>query len=280
MAIVFAHPVLTSLTNDYPYSSFLLETSDPSNTGDDLNIIIRYKLSCDTLESLIEDKSAEFAVHVSTTWTHYSELFLTVQSKEDVLIIPTKELAGDISIVPYILAREDFDLNITSDHNEDYRDSNISKFSLAKGAILAVGDGSKVIGDHRTVGSIFDIISSESVPQGEFDLDYSMDRIQIKVNIDDRREIEKFRSSGKFGGYNVLAPSLFLCAVKGAILELEKEDGELQEWKKVLEKKIDEEDLDMGDLSNNALKYAQKLLESPLNKMINGFQLLEEKDSD
>lgn len=274
MTAVFSHPVLTPISDDYIGAFFMLHTGNaPKVIDDDIVITIGYELKCSILEDLISEKKAEFACQVTCNRTNFSELFnqKTESSQTDLLIIPKHELFESVEITPYILARTDFSLKIMMGHNEDYLALDIKAFDIDKGTILAIGSNKKVIGSYREVNSVIDIVNSDSVPIGEFNFTFDEERIKINVNAEDRIMIDRLRAGGEFSNFNALFPSLYFQAVNGAILALNSDNMTL-EWEKVFEEKINEIcDLEIEEVKQESVIYAQKLLGLPLCRMLEGF---------
>lgn len=276
MSQLFAHPVLAPWSSDYtPTSSFSIESGEsvPADLlADRLSIPISYRLQCGTLESIIEEGSASFAILAASPRTMVRQLYehSDTSTSDEVVVLRMSDFAHDITLTPYITATQSVILPVTDEHDREFHEAGRTEFDLPAGAVLAVGDGIKLSGDQGNVTSIIDIVASSRIGSGQFMLDYEDTRIKVLVNADDQPALKTMRAGSPIARAT-LHPGLYLHAVVGAISNLtEYRDSA---WASVVASALESHGIDIEDerTVQDAHIHAQKLLEAPLGHLLTTF---------
>jgi len=277
MSQLFAHPVLAPWLSDYvPPSSFAMETGESVPADLDANQILVpliYELQCSSLESMISDGSASFAVLVTSPRTMVRTLYRHNDSstREETVVLSMSDFAHDITLTPFVTTTRDVKFPVTDEHDVEFHEARGAEFALSAGAVLATGDGVRLSGNLDKVTSIIDIVASYSVEPGQFMLDYEDTRIKVLVNAEDRHALKTMRTGSPIAR-TTLYPGLYLHAVIGAIARLS--DHRETAWGSVVASALEE--LGLADLDNDHLVeyahiYAQQLLEAPLGHLLSAF---------
>lgn len=277
MSHLFAHPVLAPWLSDYVApASFDLQVGQFTPTGvsdERLSIEVEFQLQCVTLESLVADGHASYAILATSPRTMFRELSVhpSLGSNETSLSLRMSDFAHDITLTPYLVAMRDLVVPVTKEHDSEFLHAGRIEFALPSGAILAVGDGIRLSHDEQSVSSIIDIVSSPRVERGQFLLDYDDTRIKVLVSRDDQADLNTMRA-GSAIARATLFPGLFMHALVGGISRLSEHRDSA--WASVIHAALEKKgfhEIEQERLTENAQHYAQMLLDSPLGKLLNTF---------
>ena len=103
---VFPYPVLSDVASDYLNSRF--EASGTVN-DEDLSFIqlsFELNLQCETLERLINEESAEYAVHIECASTSYRQMLRRADGSFSIEI-PRSALGGTVERMGFVVATKD-----------------------------------------------------------------------------------------------------------------------------------------------------------------------------
>jgi len=125
--------------------------------------------------------------------------------------------------------------------------------------------------------SIIDLVQDKQVKDGEFKLDFEDVRIKIHLCPKDKSRIEALRKRGPTSqGMTTLFPALYLHAIAEALRNLS--DSSAQ-WTGSLRTALEKKGINTDDqmLNENAIVYAQELLNRPLGQMLAAFEKPDEE---
>ena len=259
------YPLLAPWTDDYENSSFDVDVPEAVlNNGLQVKVDLVFRLYSDTLRVLIENDEARYAVEVSCPRTFVRSTHVT--SEQDTLLLDASDYEEEILITPYVVSTRALEEFRSSEHASEWRDHRPEGFSVPTAGLLAVGNNTRIILEDSGVSSVIDLIANPNVSDGTFTVQLDDERIKIHVPIAEKEKIEAVRtrrgSSVEFAG---LFPGLYLHAVAEALRNLL--DHENTRWAFTMRNALDRSGhggVDTELLRNDALKYAQDLMEQPV----------------
>ena len=182
-AKLYPYPLLESCfgQGDYVDSKFNIFV-EQKNNGSNIELKFTPVLDNYGIQELINNGSADFAVHVESTLTSYRKLFrvkdggLTVQ-------INANDIENNISVCTFIIANKDLNNYRNDKFNEDYDGFS---FNIEKGNVLAIGDSyeldiNKEKDDIGNIQSIFGLIELKNEKEKDIKIDVSMEKINIAL---------------------------------------------------------------------------------------------------
>ncbi|MDR0850143.1 MAG: hypothetical protein LBN07_01515 [Christensenellaceae bacterium] len=134
-AIEFPHPVLNEYLKDYVDCGFSIAITDCTDNTGNIEIGVKYELSCVGLEELIKDGKAEVVLRVISGATLFRKAYIFGQKQEIIVSINKKELSGNIEVSAYIVAKTNIDNFLLKEHNNAYFHE--KAFKIKKSDILA-----------------------------------------------------------------------------------------------------------------------------------------------
>ena len=264
------HPLLAPWTDDYPHGRFdaTIPRSIISN-GKTIILTIQYKLASETLRRLVYDGLADYAVLVSCSNTFNREIVLSGRRDLHEFTLEAGDYAKNINITPYVIASQLIPNFSSDEHNCEIRELKPQGFDILTGAILSVGNSTRVALEHSSPYSVIDLVPNVSTDRGTFDIDLESDRIKIYLNPDDKSYVERFRLQ-EFGspGQTALSPSIYLHAVAEALRSLSEHAD--TDWAMAMRDALDRSDIvaDDDDIRANSLTYAQRVMSRPMGRML------------
>ena len=264
------YPLLSRTTDDYPLGGFTCRVrKSVLSNGDVINLALEYQLNCESVESLIGLRHADYAVQTACVRTYNRELHTAGQNKLHYLTLPARDYSHEIIATPYIVATEPIQGFTSEDHATEIRELKPQGFDLPRGSILAVADSIRVVITDTSLHSAIDLVSNLATPRGHYDLDLTADRIKIYVNPTDKLQLERLRNQRAYQvGRTTLTAALYLNAVTQALHQMHEypESG----WTQVLRIALERHQIDDDDetIRHNAPKYAQAMLEAPLGRLL------------
>lgn len=262
----FPHPVLSVYSDDYVSGSFSIEVEIKEHkTSGHVDLNYSVVLDCDDINSLIKDNLAKPVMYVVCRRTYYNKLH-ELDMAGGGISFNRGELFGSVILRPIICANELIEgYSPTSLHDE----FGSSSWSFRHSDILAIAPEFRVnIGLDKLapMETIFNIVTNNEVPDGETRVVLEEHKICIVANEKTRKGIEALRSS--FDGKSVLLNGVYLPVIM-QVLDAIRQDAssfETKRWYEVFEAKCLNENIDLGN--PDLLEDAQKLLRSPLNRII------------
>ena len=276
------YPLLAPWTHDYDEGiDFGIDI--PHSTRDDrdnINLTIRYELGSEYLKELIAARKAKYMTVVECGRT-FRRLVLSpsASESEDVFVEPAADFSDSLSLVPYVVATCGLNGFLSDEHAEEIRLLNPQGFRIGAWSMLARGAEQRVdIDANSNPNSVIDLVGSADVEDGAFNIDLSDNRIKIYVSHRDFQVIDAFRR-GKTPidpERASLVPSLYMYAVVEALRNLYDHEDRL--WLDTIRHALEKRGIsaDAYELRDNAIKYAQTLMDNPIGTMLQSFQ----KDED
>ena len=272
------YPVLSPHNDDYPGKSFgAVSPNTVLSDGEQINLTLKYTLTSQTLLDLIDDEQAEYVSLVACNRTS-ARSSVRGRSSEDVLVLAASDYAVSLDIAPYVVAKTPITSFLSSEHHFEFRHLKPEGYSVPASGILAVGNPIRVDLDPSLgAESVFDLVPDPALAQGRFEVDMESDHIKVRVNPDDKAEIERWRVPGSLStGQAALFPGLYMHAVTEALRSMH--EHEEYHWVSVLRKALEDKGLetDADVIAINALDHAQQLLENPLGRLLEALRSEEE----
>ena len=265
------HPYLYPGNQDYlAPAHFRAETNvtrDPDNNTYHLGII--YDLEEPSLQGLIDSGQACFTTIVDCTRARLRETYQSTERLAEIILDGTK-YSGTVTINTFITATVDIN-NFKADRwNEWLKMVLENGANVPQGAILAAAQSHTFDPDFANeMESCLQIIPSDRVETGEFEVELEEDLINILVNTEDKPQIDQLRQNPDT--QDQLWPGLYLPAITQAIQSLGAPQTAEKTWAKTLRAKLCEHGIQVDEpdlLKDNALKHAQKLMQKPLNRLL------------
>lgn len=267
---LFPHPVLSSFTDDYEDSSFIVEIK----VVEDINEIefhFDITLNNDELDFLIEQDKAEFVFHIECSQTSFREIVKT-SDKTKVKRIPESKINGRISICPFIIVEETIEDYTNISFNDDYEGL---VFHIDRGGILAIGnqfniDIIKETDDLAKIPSVFSILRRDTDEDLGMEIEIDGDKIKLWLHH------EAFNNYKNIANIPVFQPILHSALILPALIysfETLKYSGieeyESYRWFRAIEHTLNKSEIELNqELLENKPSYelAQKILSSPISR--------------
>ena len=273
------YPLLAPWTEDYEDASFGVDVPEAAlNNGREIRITLEFRLSSESLQDLIARDGARYAVEVSCPRTFTRSTHPAFAHDE--LLLEAGDYTDEILLTPYIHATDGLEEFTSPEHAREWREHRPGGFSIPSTGILAVGNTTRVILEDSGVSSVIDLIANPNVPEGTFDVQLEEDRIKIHMPDAEKEKIEAVRRSrGSSVEFAALFPGLYLHAVTEALRGLSEHDN--ARWAFTIRNALDRSglgDVDAGLLRDDALRYAQVLMEQPIGSFLTAAMRSEEEE--
>ncbi|MDE0369269.1 MAG: hypothetical protein OXI84_03920 [bacterium] len=273
------YPLLAPWTEDYEHSAFSVEVPEAVlKSGSQVTIGLAFHLHSDTLRGLIEEDEARYVVEVSCRRTFMRSTH--VASECDTLLLDASDYEEEILITPYVASTRALEEFRSAEHASEWRDHRPEGFNVPIAGILAVGNNTPIILRDSAVNSVIDLIGNPKIPEGTFDVQLDDERIKIHVPSAEKEKIEAVRARRGSGvEFAALFPGLYLHAVAEALRNLSEYND--TRWAFTMRNALDslvQGDLDTELLRDNALRYAQDLMEQPVGLFLTAAMRSDEED--
>lgn len=181
-----------------------------------------------------------------------------------------RDFAGALRLTPYVVTKQPVEGLISQEMAEEITVIKPDGFDIPAGSILAVGNSTDI--ELEEVGSPFsviDLVASNSVDSGTFQVDLEDNRIKVYMPPEDKNRIEALRRhEDQSLQMAVLFPSVYLHAVTEALRNL----GDYPEhrWSRTMRAALERHNItvDDEDLKTIALTHAQTLMERPVGTLM------------
>ena len=264
------YPLLSDDTDDYPQSGFSCQVrSSVLSNGEVINLTLEYLLNSETLQSLIAQGEADYAVQTTCVRTYSRDLHLSGQNRQHYLSLPAENYADDIVVTPYIITIKPVSDFQAPEHNPEIRELKPEGFDLPRGAILAVAASKRVIIKETNTHSVIDLVANPATKPGLYELDFNSDRIKIYVNPVDKAVLERVRSqTNSKMGQAALISAFYLNVVTQALHCFQDHPESL--WSQSIQSALERYkiDNDAESIRRNAPHYAQIILEAPIGRLL------------
>ncbi len=264
------YPLLSDDTDDYPQSGFSCQVRNSVlSNGEVINLTLEYLLNSETLQSLIGQGGADYAVQTTCVRTYSRELHLSGQNRQHYLSLPAENYADEIVVTPYIITVKPVSDFQAPEHNPEIRELKPEGFDLPRGAILAVAASKRVIIKETNASSVIDLVPNPATKPGLYELDFNSDRIKIYVNPVDKITLERVRSQTHSKmGQAALISAFYLNVVTQALHCYQDYPESL--WSQAIQSALERYkiDHDAESIRRNAPHYAQIILEAPIGRLL------------
>ncbi|MFZ3011404.1 MAG: hypothetical protein WA060_00160 [Minisyncoccia bacterium] len=241
------------------------------------NIILksRFSLKNKTLEKLIKEKKAIYTVEVECPSTFFRKLFSTFEPEAD-FVLPSTIVREHVSVGFFIRATDNIPKYEIVGCHSDYKGF---KFDVGPGDVLALGGFTSFIAEkdfdpmQPAVSSLIAIKQGNN-DTGPMEIDYSQDKIFIKLSHKDHKNYSQIKGQATIAG--VLHSSIVLPVLTDAIRLVNENNEETQDrhWFRRLEVILRQQELSDED----PLISSQKILRSPIERCLAG--LVETTEAD
>ena len=241
------------------------------------NIVLRSRFSLKnrTLEKLISERKAVYTVEVECPSTFYRKLFSTFELEAD-FMMPSTSVREHVSVGFFIRANETMTKYEVAGCHPDYDGF---KFDVGAGDVLAIGGYTSFIAEkdfdpmQPAISSLI-AIKKGNKDAGPMEIDYSQDKIFIKLSRRDHKNYSQIKGQTTIAG--VLHSSIVLPVLTDAIRLVEAGDEETQDrhWFRRLEVILRQQSL----AGQDPLISAQKVLRAPIERCLAG--LVESSEAD
>ena len=257
--MLLPHPVLLPDGRDYKNGrKFDMTVGKPQHTMDGFILVsVRFVLESAFMKRLLSKKRAKIFVIVQCSKTYKRETY-TAERMELELRLPLVDYVDKITLSPHIVSTEPIKSFRSTEHHDEFSGVTID---IPTGAILARGsDTDLMIDSLQTLGAAIQLLTNNDLERGEYRIDVSEDYINIYMHEETRRYVEFLRKSKLYR----LFPSVYMVALTHAMQNIESEDN--RKWAESLKKTLDDNNIKIDDLNDNAYKYSQQLLKYPLKR--------------
>jgi hypothetical protein len=285
----YPHPVLASDFGTDIVDSIFQPVVEVKGSANAYEFKTTFKTNNEDLQALVQQKKAQYAVHVECIQTRYRKLF-TATTEAWNFQIPSNELDGRVEICCFILAAKPIDKYKNSAFHPDY--GKLS-FMVRRGDTLAVGSEHDFTAEKKEdplgkVPSIFAIVPNDDPDAKGIDVNLSGPKVRITLSKDNFEKYKYLRANQSL--HPILAASVIVPALVNAIDEIrraaiagEMDDLSTQRWYLVVARRLRElgvEPEDAASFNDSSLKLAQDVLGQPVSASLDALKLLFNEDSE
>lgn len=268
---LYPHPVLAWFSDDYRAAMFQ-PAFEPSGNKGFYKIQMTCKTSSRSLNRLVADKQAAYAVHIECPATRYRALFTSTDQSFEI-DIPVADIDGKVEVCRLIVASQEIN-NYASD--EFHPDFTGRSFNLMRGDVLAVAEDITFYADKKAdelakLPSIFSIRRASESDAPPLNVDLMGDRIAVYLSPSTHDKFTSLNSDELLRSTlsaSVLVPALVLALEK----MMRPEDRETLvdlRWYRTVAKKLKDIGINVDGLSEDggesSLVLSNKLIGDPLS---------------
>lgn len=269
-------PLLAGWTDDYGEATFRATVPHAVlNNGHSITLTIKYQLTSDTLRELVAGGRAQYVGLMVCTRTFHRSAYATSE-EDDVQVLEAGNYSGELKLTPYIVATEPLIGFISPEHAPEIRAIKPEGFDIPAGSILAVGDATDItLEEGGSPYSVIDLVADDNIERGSFKVVLDDNRIKIHLLPEDKDRLETLRNQEerKTEMRAIFFPAIYLHAITEALRNLREPEFRDKHWVITLRSVMARHhiDVDNVDLAEDALSYAQKLMENPVGKLLSSF---------
>ena len=264
------HPYLYPANQDYEapasFSAQAKVTRDSEANRYHVGII--YELNEQAIQGLIDTQRASFTAVIDCFTSRLRETYQSQGAIQEI-ILQGDRYKGTVTINPFITATTDLEKFKSKGWSTWLTTVLPDGTNIPAGAILAAAQVHTFNTDGATeMESCLKIVPSDHMEPGQYKIELE-DLIHIVVNTNDKPQIDRLRQNQNT--QDQLWPSLYLPAIAQAIQGLLHQDNADKTWAKTLAIKLAENEIQIDDhdlLRDNALRYAQQLMDNPLGRLL------------
>ncbi len=282
----YPHPVLSHFGDDILNSVFMpVVTVKGAKNAYVFNAV--FKTNNADLLNLVEQKKAQYAVHVECNQTRYRNIF-TGSDEKFSFEIPAGLLDGRVEVCSFILAAKPLDKYNNADFHPDYAKL---AFRVRRGDTLAVGHDREFPAEKkndplRKVPSIFSIVQNDDPEATAMDIDLGGSKIRValsKVNFETYLFLRQSQALHPVLSASIIVPALVDVIEKIRRASMEAGLGAYADrrWYIVLARRLREMNIDPDDpdsFVDSSLKIAHELLGQPVSASLEGLKSMIEED--
>jgi hypothetical protein len=262
--VSFPYPVIRENNDDYIREEFNAQSS--VQIGQKATLVkIKYNLTSKEVLKQINKKNVSYVSIIRCRDTFFEQVLSNNDSNIETEI-SINELRGTVEILSYVFVNKD--VRITTDSFNPEYGSNYFDYSV--GDVIAQSNPEIFHIDRdffKPLQSVFQIVLMESLKNGEWEIDFSQDKIQINVS-QDILNIETSLRSDPHGKHILLNSLYFSTIMQGVQLLKDTPDfANEYKWAKVFIAKI--EYLQIEITNEESYKIASRLLGQPFSKLDN-----------
>ena len=269
---LYPYPVLSWYTDDYVDTIFQPSVEIVGNKKF-YKINLTYKTSSKSINDLIKEKKAVYALHVECNATRFRTIYKFYDESFEV-DIPVGDLDGKVQLTRVIIANDEI-INYSS--QEFHEDFSGRSFSLSKGDVIAVANSMDFFADKKDdelakLPSIFSIRQNQEEEATSIDINIYDDKINIYLNktVHDTFSVlnldQLLRTTLTS---SILIPALIYTLEK--IIHADNHDEfEEYRWYRVLAKRLKDLNLDINKLDGeNSVVISNALINDPIAYSLN-----------
>lgn len=165
-AIEYPHPVLNEFTNDFIDCDFSIEILSHSDTGNSIDLEIKYNLNCPGIDKLLHDGIAQVVVRLVCYRTSFRIVKNLTLDNSTVISIPKKQITDVLELQASIVACKNYTEYYLDEFNKEYFGSMPQK--IRKGDIIADEPGIKIQLNtllEKNTSSIVQVTGSPSISE-------------------------------------------------------------------------------------------------------------------
>lgn len=270
----FPNPVLAADNNDYIDSCYFYTTFEESDIvvdSDNIVIPIKYSLSCNGIQKLVDEENAIVVVSIKSSAASFSELYIFKQNETSMEIkIPKYSVAKRMELEGSVIANNRIEkFECPGEFNDLFFQS--ATFEIRKGDILAIETSRTIYVDdtelEKPISSIFNI----SRRQNEFDdvePDFYGEKIEIFLNEKLYNLYYKFKDFNN-GSLRRYATGIIVYPVLVEAITMicgyyqsddDNSDINKKRWFRAIEHKAEKLNIDMSKYQDSYVSLANKLL--------------------
>jgi hypothetical protein len=270
-SISFPHPVL-GIADDV--RGFYRPEYTPSLSRDEIVLSVKHSLSNHTLEKLISEKKAFFAVELNCPQTIYRSTWNSYD-KNQLIKIDSSELRNGVEVSFYIIAGQDIPNYVIDGANQDYKGY---KLHISKGDVLAYDGVYKFLAEKTwasasSLDAMFDVQKSV-IDEGPMEFVLTDERIIIKLS---KKDYDKYVGAHRAQQYYpIIHSSMAFPALTYALNEMFQDDSVVEGheknclWEEALESRINNDETlkKIGQDKKKIPEIAQILLKNPISRTL------------
>jgi hypothetical protein len=259
----FPYPVLRPGSDDY-VDGEIQATVDfqESDDGSQLTASVEFALSVPEIEALVADGKAKFAAVFACRDTYFRRSVMS-DSKAFSEVFPAGNLRGDLLVYPYVVATAEIDGFNCGWINAEFGSG---PFKFPEGSALAVDEPKMIYIDRdafKPISSAFILVKKDSLPENEWQIEASHDKVHIAVSPALKARIDLARNDKKKRA--ILLNSLYFSAVMQclSLLKYGGDEYDSYRWAKILRQRC--ADMSMDVKKHEESWMAQQLMKHPVS---------------
>lgn len=262
----FPHPVLAKWRDDFRSGRFDVDVVyRVSKTDGRLELAFEGCLESEAIERLIRDGVAMLGCFVFCRATGLRRL-IQLGKLPTTCSFAKGDLLETVTIRPIVWLLKDIDSWVPPDVHDEFG----SPQSVSAGDIVAMSDELVITVDQAelpALETIIDLKINDTLPDGQFDIDLTRDRVTILASRDTKHLVDTLRETTEAAAASVFN-SLYVPAVMTILTEIDRGGSEQFEGLRWLEPFLRRcEKLNLTPSSETAFRDAQRLLDLPFHQL-------------